>query len=394
MIRHLLRLCWNRKTSQVLLGLELLISYLILTTLCTLAFQSWVTYHLPLGFEYRNVWSVRMEREKGQPSPADSAAMQQVYLLLKGTEGVEGVAEVASPPFDRVRGYAIEKLNGQSLQFQSSAGNDDLAAVLRLDLVAGRWFSPEDDGIREQPVVLNQLLANHLFGDQDPIGRTIIFGEDSYCARVVGVVSDHRQDGPFEPPAYFLFRRTKLDRPISWLPTSFLIRLKPGTPRNLERQLVGQLQAVAPGWTANIFALEEDYQARIRSQIQMIRSGVAVVGVILFLVVLGLVGVMWQNVTRRTREIGIRRASGATRAGIYRQIVGEMLVLTTLAILVGVVLVVQASVLDFFPSVSIGVYAAGLCGGAILLYLFITTATLYPGWLATRIQPAQALHCD
>ncbi|MCC7264191.1 MAG: ABC transporter permease [Candidatus Latescibacteria bacterium] len=394
MIRHLLRLCWNRKTSQLLLGLELLISFLILTTLCTLAFQSWVTYHLPLGFEYRHVWSVRMEREKGQPSPADSAAMQQVYQLLKGTEGVEGVAEDSSPPFDRVHSSAISKLNGQSLQYQSSSGSDDLAAVLRLDLVAGRWFSPEDDGIQERPVVLNQRLASYLFGNQDPVGRLIAVGENTYT-RVVGVLSDHRCVGPFEPPSYVMLGRAKLDRPVRWnLPTSFLIRLRPGTPRQLERRLVDQLQAVAPGWTTNIIPLEEGYLAQLRGRLSNIRSLVAIVGAILFLVVLGLVGVMWQNVTRRTREIGIRRAAGATRAGIYGQIVGEMLMLTTLAILVGVVLVVQAAVLDFFPSVSVGVYAAGLCGGAMLLYLFITTATLYPGWLATRIQPAQALHCD
>ncbi|MBI4233097.1 MAG: ABC transporter permease [Chloroflexi bacterium] len=391
MIGHLLRMCWHRKTSQLLLGLELLISFLILTTLCTLAFQSWVTYHLPLGFEYRNVWSVRMERKASQWTPADSAAMQQVYRLLKGTEGVEGVAEDTSPPFRDIM-WVIDKLNGQSLRYQNSYGSDDLVAVLRLDLVAGRWFSSEDDGIQERPVVLNQRLAHHLFGDQDPIGRLIAVGDDSYYARVVGVVSDHRQDGPFEPPSYFLFHRTRLDRSSRWLPTSFLIRLRPGTPRNLERQLVDQLQAVAPDWTANIIPLEEGYLADLRSRIRMIRSLVAIVGAILFLVVLGLVGVMWQNVTRRTREIGIRRAAGATRAGIYGQIVGEMLVLTTLAILVGAALVAQSSVLDLFPSVSGGVYAAGLLGAAVILYLLVIGSALYPGWLATRVQPAQALH--
>ena len=66
----------------------------------------------------------------------------------------------------------------------------------------------------------------------------------------------------------------------------------------------------------------------------MLAVGV-VAGFLMLMVALGLTGVLWQNVTQRTREIGLRRAKGATARRIHRQILGELLVMTTLALAAG-----------------------------------------------------------
>lgn len=220
-----------------------------------------------------------------------------------------------------------------------------------------------------------------------------VFIRDKQEISVVGVVSDHRFRGSIGNPYHYMFYRARLDRPISaGLPTQFLVRVHPGTPRSFEKKLYTNLRAVAPRWEATITKLDEKRAGLIRDEVRRLSLYLVVGGSLLVMVALGLVGVLWQSVTQRTREIGIRRATGAEARQIYAQFTGEMLVLTTLAVVVGVVLVLNSAVLDLFPSVGVGVYAAGLLSAAAVLYFLVIAAALYPGWLATRVQPAAALH--
>ena len=77
----------------------------------------------------------------------------------------------------------------------------------------------------------------------------------------------------------------------------------------------------------------------------LIAAGI-VAGFLMLMVVLGLTGVLWQNVTQRTREIGLRRAKGASRPYIYGQILGELMVMTTMAVLLGAVLLAHVPFLN------------------------------------------------
>ena len=101
-----------------------------------------------------------------------------------------------------------------------------------------------------------------------------------------------------------------------------------------------------------------------------------------------------ESVTRRTQEIGIRRAAGADAGRICLQFVGEILALTTVAVLLGVLLIFHSALFDLFPSVTAWVYTCGLLMAAAILYLLVTAAALYPGWMAARVQPAEALHYE
>jgi putative ABC transport system permease protein len=407
MIRHLLRLAWNRKRAYLLLGLEIQICFLILAVIGISGTHHWRDFHRPLGFEYQGVWAVMMNRDNPSgwkaPTPADSAAMQQVYRVLLGSEEVEVLAEDNCSPFMSECSNVAE-VEGRSVDYYTSFVGDDLADLLHLDLEAGRWFEQADDALAEEPVVLNGRFARLLFGEQDPVGLTRLLrvglkAEQELQIRVVGVVSEYRPFLSMDEPGYFLFRRARLDRPISAhysgdLPSSFLLRVRPDTPRSLEQRLDEQLRAAAPGWNAAIVPLEEGRAENIRSRLRPLVIAGIVGGFLLLMVALGLVGVLWQSATRRTREIGIRRAAGATRGRICLQFVGEILVLTSIAVVVGAVLVAHSSALALFPAVSGGVYLAGFLAAAGGLYLLVVAAALYPGWLAARVRPAQALHCE
>src|SRR5262249_60359516 len=119
-----------------------------------------------------------------------------------------------------------------------------------------------------------------------------------------------------------------------------------------------------------------------------------VTGFLLLMVALGLTGVLWQNVTQRTREIGLRRAKGATIPRVHRQILGELTVMTSLALLAGVLVVVQFPLLDLLGYVRPAVFAASLAVSIAALYGVTLVCGWYPSRLATRVPPAEALRYE
>jgi putative ABC transport system permease protein len=112
------------------------------------------------------------------------------------------------------------------------------------------------------------------------------------------------------------------------------------------------------------------------------------------MVALGLIGVVWQSVSQRTSELGLRRALGASTARIYWQISGELLVITSLGLALGVFLVAQFPLLDVLPFVSPRVYLYGLVLSVLLVYALTIACCVYPSRLATKIMPAEALHWE
>jgi putative ABC transport system permease protein len=116
-----------------------------------------------------------------------------------------------------------------------------------------------------------------------------------------------------------------------------------------------------------------------------------VAGFLVLMVGFGLVGVLWQSVARRTGEIGVRRAVGATAGHVRAQIVGELLAVTTIAVGFGAIVFLQLPAIGVFGFLTWKIYLYGLVAASILLYCFVVVCGLYPGWMATRVHPARAL---
>jgi putative ABC transport system permease protein len=126
-----------------------------------------------------------------------------------------------------------------------------------------------------------------------------------------------------------------------------------------------------------------------------------ITGFLMLMVALGLTGVVWQTVTQRTKEIGLRRAKGATSADIHRQILGELVMMATLALAFGAVVVAHLPLFGLFhpklPSaapVTGDIYVQGLAVSVLAIYFLTVVCGWYPARLATRVQPAEALHYE
>jgi putative ABC transport system permease protein len=404
MTRHLFKLVWNRKRANALIILEIFFSFLVLFAVITLGIFFWDNARQPLGYSWQNVWKVSVDMKAGsflgvpQDDPMVVSRLQRLERLLREIEALEPVEVAAAAmvsPYDRGGWTQNQTIGGRQVEMEANLVTDGFADVMGLEVVAGRWFREDDGAQAWDPVVIDRDLAREVFGDEDPVGRT--FGEPAPTERprrVVGVVREFRKGGELSARTSFLFQRLALDAP-SWAePRDVLLRVRPGTPAAFEEEVSALLQAVAPDWSFRIKPLSQLREASFREMLSPLVSGGVVAFFLLLMVGLGLIGVLWQNLLQRTREIGLRRAVGASRSAVRRQVVLEQLVLTTLGIALGVVLVVQLPLLDFLGALRGGVFAAGLLAAVGAIYLLSAACALYPCLLASQAQPAEALRYE
>ena len=112
------------------------------------------------------------------------------------------------------------------------------------------------------------------------------------------------------------------------------------------------------------------------------------------MVVLGLIGIVWQDVVRRTQEIGLRRTAGASAARVRRQLVVEVLVVGLFGIAIGTAVAVQFPLLELVAQIDWASAAPALALSAAAILVLAGLAAFYPAWLASRREPADALRYE
>ncbi|HEX5084620.1 MAG TPA: FtsX-like permease family protein [Blastocatellia bacterium] len=402
MIKHLFKLVWNRKRINFLITLEVFLSFLVVFAVIIFAVYYTDNYRRPLGFDYQNVWNIGVERRAGSGDkdlPQHLETSRRLMAALREFGEIECAAGVWGAPYSNANWTSgrDDKKTGKSFEFGVNTVTDDLKDVLGLQIVRGRWFGKEDDGASYKPVVINRKLARDLFGDEDPIGKDMSNPEDKERVeeRVIGLIDDFRKNGEFAALSGYAISRNDLTfKSGAQPPSSLLIKVRPGTTAAFEEKLLARLQPEARDWSFNIKPLVEMRASVFQKYLVPIAAFGLVAGFLLIMVGLGLTGVLWLNVTQRTKEIGLRRAKGATRRRIYKQILGELFIVTTIGLLVGVLIVVQFPLLDLLGFASPEVYTASIFISLGLIYLLTTVCGLYPSLLATRIHPAEALHYE
>ena len=215
--------------------------------------------------------------------------------------------------------------------------------------------------------------------------------------RVVGVIQDFRQHGEYASPENYVIRRVDMSSPDASPERMMIIKLRAGTPPSFEETLAERLQSVAKDWSFGITTLDTQREDKLLQYTGPLSLLAIVAGFLLLMVALGLTGVLWQNVTQRIREIGLRRAKGARIENIHRQILGELIVMTSLALLIGVVLLAQIPLLPLpadFSFIPVSVFILSIVMSVLSIYLITLLCGWYPARLATKIQPAEALHYE
>ncbi|HEY0142800.1 MAG TPA: ABC transporter permease [Thermoanaerobaculia bacterium] len=399
MIRHLLKLVWNRKRANALIIGEILLSFLVLFAVLTSVVSFASGWGRPVGFDRANVWVLQMDfdfmaSEKGDPKLR--ATFERVLRETASLPQVEAAGGSNTPPYSFSTNSGSRTIDGKEVYLMYDDVTDGFAKAMGLQPIRGRWFNAEDDGTAYQPVVLDANAARAAYGDADPIGKTIAGDEKSgeKAMRVVGVVPEYRKDGESMSRGNMVFRRVAPNGAYGVVPRNLMVRVRPGTSAAFEETLLDRVQRVAPEMSFNLDNLERMRRSAHRFVLAPVIIGGIIALFLISMVALGLTGVLWQNVTKRTRELGLRRAMGASGSTVRRQILAEVGLLATIALAIGLLLVLQLPVVGIFTVFPPSAFVAGIVVSLATVYALTLLCGLYPSWFASRLQPADALRYE
>jgi putative ABC transport system permease protein len=389
MIRHLFKLVWNRKRTSALLILEIFFSFLVVFVVATLGMYCWDNYKRPLGFSIKDVWQLRIETKKSD---------DQHTPEVQSFDAVESAAGAQGAPYEFGEYQSGMTIHHHDVTMEFNEVTPELKDVLGLRLVSGRWFQNGDEKLGWLPVVIDRDLARDAFPGKEPIGQRLSEPVPDGMKprpemRVIGVVDDFRRAGELSGPGNYRFDLKRVGNPDDRPGRVILVKVRPGTPASFEEALMARAQGVAPEWSFEVKPLTQLRESAFRLRLTPLIVGGIVAFFLLLMVGLGLIGVLWQNLLQRTREIGLRRATGASRAEVHHQVLMEQVLLTTLGVFLGTVLVAQIPILDLI-GLSSRVFAGGLLVAMVSIYLLSILCALYPSAMAAKVQPADALRYE
>lgn len=267
--------------------------------------------------------------------------------------------------------------------------------VMGIPLLRGRLFSLDDSASTPMVAVISESFARRYFPNQDPLGRHIVFGfppRGNVSREIVGVVADIHDVSLAKnaaPMMYVPFAQAPIwggdvvvRSRLSTAEVADAIRAETGSiDKNLP---VTEVESLPAGLHESVAS------QRFRTLLLGVFSGVA-----LLLAAIGVYGVVSFSVSRRTREIGVRMALGATPANIRRVVIGESARLVLLGLATGIP---AALILTHFLSALLfGIKATDpitFLGVALLLILVALVAAYLPARRAMRVDPIVALRCE
>lgn len=367
-----------------------------------------------LGIDARSIVTVtiaHIEQPQAMSGPAPRRDGQQTTALLSDSQrrlnAIEEdlVRRVSAIPGVAAAGLTLaEPLGGGSggsnpieitstrqsayawVQFASASAFD----ALGMRMAAGRWFTEADRDGTPLVAVVNETMARRFWSGQSPIGDRIVHRRRTLD--IVGVVADVHEYGArrqVEPTFYVTPAQIR-----GWA-TTLVVRTRPGASRVEElvstelAQLAGRFNASAPRRLEDVWwkqIADARYLTQVLTAFSVLALAVALVGVH---------GVLRFSVAQRTREMGIRKALGATRLDIIRLIVGHALRFAAAGCVVGLVAALAAG--PAIGSLLFGVTPADpltLVAATALLIAAVIVAAYLPARRASAVDPALSLRSE
>jgi putative ABC transport system permease protein len=307
----------------------------------------WKLQQVNTGFEPRGVMSFSVSLPATKYPNLDrlrfADSLQQKLASLPGVTA----ASLADglPPLRRIdandteiEGYQpTPEGPAQNVDYWNIVGNDYFKAM-RIRVLEGRAFEPQDDNENGQRVVLvNQALARR-FWTGSPIGRRVNpgFSDPKVWCTIVGVVEDTKNAGMDKPtsPELYLQAHQVAAFGVS-TNMNFVVRTE-GDPQSLVGGIRAAVREIDPGLPVYRLSPMTEVVAKSMVQPRFLSLLLATFSAVaLFLAAIGIYGVMAYSVAQRTQEIGVRMALGAQRLHVLRLVFSQGLLLLLLGTAIG-----------------------------------------------------------
>ena len=340
--------------------------------------------------------------------PKRTAFYERLLERLREVSAIEAAAMVSGLPLentmsgdivfpgepDPIAARRIASFTEVSPGFFETAG---------VPLLAGRDFTRDDtlfvgklleamgrgESVTPPPIVINEVLAQRFWGSRSPLGDRLLVGGD-FPGMIVGVVGNIRQRGVSEevpPHVYF-----PLGTPLPPRPASFMVRssLPATSVESVLRRILHEMDPEIPPYdvrTMDAVIARSIVGSRFQATVLAVFAATA-----LLLALIGIYAVVSYSVTRRTREIGIRMATGATGRDVLELMMTRVMKLAILGVTLGLcgALLLTRWIEDLLYQVDVADSRLFLFVGFILLATS-AAASASPARRAVRVDPVIAL---
>lgn len=397
-IRPILSALMRSKVAMILIGLQVALTLAIVCNALFIIGQRLDHMGRPSGMnETDTFWF----GSNGFGQGYNAKVVQKTDLaMLRQLPGVADAAPTNSVPMSD-GGWS----SGLSLQPRQKKSTADSAIYLVDDhaigafgykLVAGRNFKPEEietldfgDRLLPKVAIISKPLADKMFPDGDPVGKQIYFDQDPPTTTVIGVVE--RMQQPWmssESVEYSTLVPVFMPYGNS---TRYLVRAEPGRRDEVMKQVEQKMIEANPsriiGKVRSISQVRSDAYAEDRAMAIILS---VVIFCLLTITALGIVGMASFWVAQRTKQIGTRRALGATRFDILRYFQTENFIITTMGLIGGGILAYAFSLylMKEYQAPRLPWYYVPV--GFVCLWALGQLAVLGPALRASRVPPAVA----
>ena len=344
--------------------------------------------------------------QKGAAGSAITLTREDGEALMEAE--ISGISNITSMiDFDA---KAITSSNNVGVQV---VGTEMMYSLIRgLDMEEGRFIDESDVEKKSLNIVLGYTISEQLFPDESPIGKnvriSIAGGRILFNFRVVGVIAEKGASvGVEEDNAVFIPVST-LQARISFIknPTgetnvnNIIIQTIDGVDEQEVKDKISQILLERHRVNSPDFIIESQKDligaaAGIANGLSLLLGGIA--GISLAVGGIGVMNIMLVSVTERTREIGIRRAVGATKSDIIKQFVSEALTLSAMGGIIGIIIGISISLLvdgkftfeDFTLQTVIQPWSILIAFGVSFAIGLLSGS--YPAYRASRLDPILAL---
>jgi predicted permease len=347
------------------------------------------------GPEVADLWQTALERISSLPGVVSASAVNggvlTGYLPAPGRTSVGMMVEGQPPKPTNIFG-------GRSFvapRFFETMG---------IPFVAGRDFTERDNETSPSVVIINETMARFYFDDQNPVGRFVRWSaNDAAPTEIVGVVKDFVRGTPRgaslpEFSTYFPYRdREGINRGAQSRLRGMMIAARTtGDPLAMAAAVRRELREVDPRLPIIRINTIAEQLDDILMQDRLVAALSGFFGALSgLLACAGLYGVISYSVARRTREIGVRLALGATPAAVLRMTLKESLWLTLAGVAIGIAVAMAATRL-----VSARLFGVGAADpltivvAALLMMAVAALSAFLPARRAAKVDPLIALRCD
>jgi predicted permease len=362
---------------------------------------------LDLGMDVDHLAQVILELDAAEPTPEESIARyREAAERLRRLPGVIEVG-LTDLPFGWTWGLAISVPGLDSIPWIPGGGpyheyvNPAYLRTMGIELLAGRGLEETDGAGSSRVMVVNETMARTLWPKESALGQCVIVGEaveveGGECTTVVGIVENAtRRSLTYEPFMKYYMPMAQASYDRFRFPRAIYVRTE-GDPARLTGGI--RQEAMAAGSDiryVEVRGLREilDPQARSWTLGATMFSAFGVLALVV--AAAGLYSLLAYQVARRTRELGVRTALGASRVGVVRLIFKDGVRLAVAGVVLGLAISWAAG--RYVESVLFRVSPRDpLVFGSVAVTLLVVSlvASGFPAWRASRIDAMQALRTE